>query len=72
MACVFESDPEITGAQLFDHVTGVIADAGWGHATDHTGHLIGEFPHERINGDEVASYIARGSDAPMRRLDASG
>jgi Xaa-Pro dipeptidase len=68
----FAANPTITGAQLFDHVTGLIADAGWGHATSHAGHLIGEFPHERINGDEVASYIAPGSDGPMRRPDAAG
>jgi Xaa-Pro dipeptidase len=68
----FAASPTITGAQLFDYVTGLIADAGWGHATTHAGHLIGEFPHERINGDEVASYIAPGSDAPMRRADGTG
>jgi Xaa-Pro dipeptidase len=68
----FAINPQITGAELFDHVTGLIADAGWGHATDHAGHLIGEFPHEKINGDEVASYIAPGSDGPMRRSDSAG
>ena len=68
----FAANPQITGAQLFDHVTGLIADAGWGHATDHAGHLIGEFPHEKINGDEIASYIAPGSDGPMRRRDSAG
>jgi Xaa-Pro aminopeptidase len=68
----FAANPQITGAQLFDHMTRLIADAGWGHATDHAGHLIGEFPHEKINGDEITSYIAPGSDGPMRRRDSAG
>ena len=68
----FESDPNITGAQLFSYVSGLIADAGWGHATEHAGHLVGEFPHERINGDEIESYIAPQNGNPMRRVDAAG
>jgi Xaa-Pro aminopeptidase len=68
----FDDHPEITGAELFRHVRGLITEAGWGHATSHCGHLVGEFPHEKINGDEIDSYITDGSDRPMRRLDAAG
>lgn len=68
----FDSHPHITGAQLFSHVSGLVTAAGWGHATEHAGHLVGEFPHERINGDELESYIAPANGNPMRRLDAAG
>jgi Xaa-Pro aminopeptidase len=68
----FAANPDITGAQLFSYVTTLIADAGWGHATEHAGHLVGEFPHERINGDELVSYIAPANENPMRRSDAAG
>jgi Xaa-Pro aminopeptidase len=68
----FASHPDITGAQLFSYVSGLIADAGWGHATEHAGHLVGEFPHERINGDELESYIAPENENPMRRTDPAG
>jgi Xaa-Pro dipeptidase len=68
----FAAHPDITGAQLFSHVTGLIGDAGWGHATEHAGHLVGEFPHVRINGDELENYIAPANDNPMRRTDAAG
>jgi Xaa-Pro dipeptidase len=68
----FAANPDITGAQLFSYVTTLIADAGWGHATEHAGHLVGEFPHERINGDELESYIAPANGNPMRRSDAAG
>ena len=68
----FHGSPDITGAQLFDHVLGLIADAGWGHGASHAGHLVGEFPHEKINGDDIGCYITHGNDAVMRRLDAAG
>lgn len=68
----FDSHPVITGAQLFEHVTGLISAAGWGHVGEHTGHLVGEFPHESIDDDELESYIAPANGNPMRRTDAAG
>jgi Xaa-Pro dipeptidase len=68
----FASHPDITGAQLFAYVSGLITAAGWGHATEHAGHLVGEFPHVRIEGDNLESYIAPANNNPMRRLDAAG
>ncbi len=68
----FESRPDITGAELYDEVLALIAEAGWGHGTTHAGHLVGEFPHEKINGDDIDCYITEGNDQPMRRPDATG
>jgi Xaa-Pro aminopeptidase len=68
----FEEHPEITGAQLFAEVGRLTAEAGWEFGGSHAGHLVGEFPHERINGDEIECYITTGSDRPMRRLDRAG
>ena len=63
----FHAVPDITGAQLFDHVLGLIADAGWHHGASHAGHVVGEFPHEKINGDDIDCYVTHGNDQPMRR-----
>jgi len=68
----FDTTADITGAQLFAHVLDTIGAAGWGHGASHAGHLVGEFPHEKINGDDIDSYITHGSEQPMRRLDAAG
>lgn len=68
----FESHPEVTGAELFDHVVAVSRAAGWEFGGTIAGHLVGEFPHEAIAGDDVESYIAPGSDNPMRRTDRTG
>ena len=68
----FESTPDITGAQLFDHVVGLSRAAGWEFGGTIAGHLVGEFPHEKIAGHEIDSYVAPGSDLPMRRVDSQG
>ena len=68
----FDSHPDVTGAELFDHVVALSREAGWEFGGPHAGHLVGEFPHELIDGDRIESYIAPGSDNPMRRTDRTG
>jgi len=55
----FESHPEISGEQLYAHMVRLAADAGWTFGGSIAGHLVGQFPHERIAGDRIESYIAR-------------
>jgi Xaa-Pro aminopeptidase len=68
----FDSHPDVTGAELFDRVVALSHDAGWDFGGTIAGHLVGEFPHEKIAGDAIESYIAPGSDNPMRRTDRTG
>ena len=68
----FHDHPDITGAQLYAHVVGLAEQAGWEFGGPHSGHLVGQFPHEQIDGDKIESYIAPGSDNPMRRPDRTG
>jgi hypothetical protein len=68
----FEANPGISGAELFGYVVGQAQAAGWKFGGPHSGHLVGEFPHEKIDGDAIDSYIAPGSDQPMRRTDRAG
>jgi hypothetical protein len=46
--------------------------AGWDLGGAHAGHLVGEFPHEKIDGELIESYIAPGNTTPMRRHDKAG
>ncbi|WP_409436227.1 M24 family metallopeptidase [Mycobacterium sp. SMC-14] len=68
----FEAHPDITGAQLFEHVVGLAQDAGFEFGAPIAGHLLGEFPHKKISGDDARFYVAPGSDEPMRRTDPTG
>jgi Xaa-Pro aminopeptidase len=68
----FASHPDITGAQLYAEVSRLAVDAGWTLGGWHAGHLVGEFPHETIDGADVESYITPENGTPMRRQDKSG
>jgi Xaa-Pro aminopeptidase len=68
----FESRPDVTGEQLYTHMVELAGDAGWEFGGSIAGHLVGEFPHEKIEGAKIKSYIAPGSDQPMRRHDRKG
>jgi Xaa-Pro dipeptidase len=68
----FESHPSITGHELYAHMQELAADAGWEFGGAIAGHLVGEFPHERIVGDKSTFYITAGNHTPMRGHDALG
>ncbi|TVZ76756.1 metallopeptidase family M24 [Streptomyces sp. BK340] len=68
----FESDPDITGHELYAEVERLAAEVGWELGGWHAGHLVGEFHHEKIDGAEPESYIAPANDTPLRRNDKAG
>jgi Xaa-Pro aminopeptidase len=68
----FNRNPDVTGAQLFAHVVELSAQAGWEFGGEIAGHLVGQFPHERIDGDRIEYYVAPGSDKPLRRTEPAG
>ncbi len=68
----FDTHPDVTGAQLYAHVVSLAAARGWEFGASHCGHLIGEFPHEHIQGEEVRNYIHPDNAAPLRAPDGAG
>ncbi|MFJ8043242.1 M24 family metallopeptidase [Kitasatospora sp. NPDC096147] len=69
----FADRPDITGAQLHAEITRLAHAAGWTlGGSGHAGHLVGEFPHERIDAAEIESYIAPGNTTAMHRTDRAG
>ncbi len=68
----FHAHPDVTGAELYAHVVDLARQSGWEFGSSIAGHLVGEFPHEKIAGHKTDSYIKLGSVGPMRRLDAAG
>jgi Xaa-Pro aminopeptidase len=68
----FADDLDITGADLFAFMNEVAVEMGWECGSPHCGHIIGEFPHERIESDKRTLYITTGSDMPMRRVGRGG
>ncbi|NMH96231.1 M24 family metallopeptidase [Pseudonocardia acidicola] len=68
----FETHPGITGRELYAHMTALAGAAGWEFGGAHSGHLVGEFPHELIDGERIESYIAPGNGTVMRGTDKAG
>ncbi|WP_405945518.1 aminopeptidase P family protein [Streptomyces prunicolor] len=68
----FENTPDVTGARLYTEVSRLADKAGWELGGWHAGHLVGEFPHETIEGAHVESYVTPENDTPMRRTDKAG
>ena len=68
----FAGHPDITGAELYAEVARLARQARWSLGGIHAGHLVGEFPHEKIDGADIESYIIPDNTTPMRRRDKAG
>lgn len=68
----FARSPDVTGAELFEYVVGVARAEGFEWGSHIAGHLLGEFSHKKIAGNDAEWYIKPGSDKPLRRRDPSG
>jgi Xaa-Pro aminopeptidase len=68
----FNAHPDITGAELYAKVTAMAAREGWDFGNGHAGHIVGEFPHEKIIGDKISLYIHPENHQPLRAPDQFG
>jgi len=68
----FDSNPDITGNQLYQFVLNLTAERGWEYPQVHCGHLIGNFPHEKLQGEELENYIHSENHVRMRDPDKQG
>ena len=53
----FFTHTSITGAEYYDYNVKLAAKYGWTFGGDIAGHLIGNFPHESIEGEGRENYI---------------
>jgi Xaa-Pro dipeptidase len=68
----FNETPDITGSELFRYTTSLAEKFGWEFGGRIAGHLIGQFPHEKIANDKVTLYVHPDSHLPMRARDDRG
>jgi Xaa-Pro dipeptidase len=68
----FDEHPEITSVELYRYAQKLAADSGWEFGGQIAGHLIGQFPHERIPGDKVTLYVHPDNPNKMRGPDTAG
>ncbi len=63
---------DITSCELYSYAQLLAERSGWEFGGPIAGHLIGQFPHERIAGDKVWLYVHPESHLRMRSLDEQG
>lgn len=68
----YQKTPDITAQELYAFVQNLAVDFGWEFGGPIAGHLLGEFPHEKISGDKVTLYVHPQSPTPLRSLDEHG
>lgn len=68
----FHEHPGITSQGLLAHAQSLATRYGWEFGGPIAGHLIGQFPHERIPEDKVTLYVHPRNPLPMRSLDEHG
>lgn len=68
----FKEHPEITANELYAHAVSLAGKYGWEWGGPIAGHLIGQFPHEKIADDKVTLYVHPRSSLPMRSPDEQG
>jgi Xaa-Pro dipeptidase len=68
----FHEHPNITACELYRHAQFLAEQYGWEFGGPIAGHLIGQFPHEKIPGDKVTLYVHPESQLLMRSPDENG
>lgn len=62
----------LTGAEFYYYTKELAKKYGWSYGNEHCGHLIGNFPHEKIVGEERINYIHPENNMPMKEKDKNG
>ncbi len=68
----FNENQNITGSEFFAYIVSLAEKSGWEFGGRIAGHLIGQFPHEKIADDKVTLYVHPQSHLPMRSLNEKG
>lgn len=68
----FDEQPDMTGDELFAIAQKVVNDAGFEFGAPLAGHILGNFPHERIPKDKITLYITKGNNGSMKTVGKDG
>jgi Xaa-Pro aminopeptidase len=62
----------LTGSVFYSFTKELALQFGWEYGGPHCGHLIGNFPHEKIQGDEEGNYLHPNNHDQVAALDKNG
>jgi Xaa-Pro aminopeptidase len=67
-----EHRKNITCANFYNFTKTLAHKMGWEFGNEHCGHLIGNFPHEQILGDEIGNYFHHANHSKIIDTDILG
>lgn len=65
----YKAHPDMSCGALYDTACAMAEEAGWAFGGAIAGHLVGEFPHEKIQGDKRTLYILPGNETRIDSRD---
>ena len=68
----FSRQTKLTGAEFYQYIMGITKKYGWAYGGQLAGHLIGQFPHERLEPNNYGLYVLPGNHNDMFLPDANG
>lgn len=68
----FDTEPDITGAELYSFAHAEAERRGWLFGGKIAGHLVGEYPYARGDGDQTMRRISPANTMRMRDPDPAG
>ncbi|MDA9330304.1 aminopeptidase P family protein, partial [bacterium] len=68
----FKNQTEITGAQLYTYCNKLALKYGWEFGGEIAGHIIGQYPHEKLEKEDKTNYIHRENHSNMFGLNKKG
>jgi len=63
---------QLTGADFYNYTKELAIKYGWEYGNEHCGHLIGNFPHEQIVGEDIINYLHPENHILMSAVDKNG
>jgi Xaa-Pro dipeptidase len=67
-----ENYSTLTCSEFYQFTKELAVKMGWEYGNAHCGHLVGNFPHERILGDEINNYFHPDNPTKVSDLDILG
>ncbi len=68
----FHQQTRLTGAEYFEYIVELTGRYGWEYGGEIAGHLIGHFPHEKLEKGNYGLYVHPGNHNDMFAPDEQG
>ena len=68
----FNNQTEISGAQLYAYCNKLAQKYGWEFGGEIAGHIIGQYPHEKLEKEDKTNYIHPENNSNMFGLNKKG